>query len=169
MKTIVFSLFISLAAILMVSCDKLEDQTKSPLDRFLSDVSHEWVVDSMRVIEYSYIPGTPAIIALSRDTLYPLTKMVFTTNEGRTEGVIKQTTITNGIAKEDEIHWRYVDELSIDLVYQNPNTNTYNISVRYDITELSDHTFRLYREENLVSVLNGSQYGILKKIIRMHR
>jgi len=169
MRTIIFSVFISLAAILMISCDKLDDLTKSPLDRFLSDISHEWIVDSMRVVEYSYIAGNPPIIALSRDTLYPLTKMVFTTNEGSAEGVVKQTTMTNGIAQENEIHWRYVDDLSIDLVYYNPNTDTYNISVRYDITEFSDHTLRLFRDENLVSEQYGAQYGILKKTIRMHR
>jgi hypothetical protein len=169
MKTLIFSLFISLAAILMVSCDKLDDLTKSPLDRFLSNVSHEWIVDSMRVVEYSSIPGNPPKITLERDTLYAVTKMVFTANEVGAEGVVIQTKMTNGIAQKKEIHWRYVDEISFDLVYYNPNTDTYNISVRYDITELSDHSFRLYRDENLVSDLYGSTYGILKTTIKMHR
>ncbi len=52
MKIIIFSSYISFAAIVMISCNKLDDLTKSHLDRFLSDISHEWIVDSMRVVEY---------------------------------------------------------------------------------------------------------------------
>lgn len=169
MKITFLSLFIAIAASTMVGCDKLNDITKSPLEKFMSDLTHEWTVDTMRVIEYAYLPGTPPQTLLSRDSLYPVTNMVFTANEVSAEGVVMQTTLINGSPDVKEIHWRYVDEISIDLVYYNPNTYTYNVSVRYDITELTDKSFRLYRYENLVSEQNGAKYGELKKIIRLHR
>lgn len=147
-------------------CQKIKDITKSPLEKFMSKLCHEWTVNSYNVKEYSSNQNGSA---LTKDTLLPITKMTFTQKDGSAEGDVVYTSVSKEVTTTETQRWRYVDDIQIDLVYDNPAYNIIGLSTRYDITELTDNAFKFKRDENLVSTSNGAKYGELHTTVDMRR
>ena len=78
-RRILLALSFPLLVVTISGCNLFEDLTKSDLEKDLSNLAKEWIVDSVRVREYGYIQTTsaPPQIPLVRDTLLPITKMNF--------------------------------------------------------------------------------------------
>jgi hypothetical protein len=168
-KTYILSLVVVALAI-NSGCQKIKDLGKSPLEKFMSKLCHEWTVNSYNVKEYSSPQSTSqSANTLVRDTLLPRTKITFTQKEGSAEGSVVYTSVSKGITTTETQRWRYVDDIQIDLVYDYPAYNIIGLSTRYNITELTDKAFKFKRDENLVSTSNGAKYGELYTTVDMKR
>jgi hypothetical protein len=152
-------LYFSALVLALSSCNLLD--TKTELEKTREKVAQDWVVDSVRVREYGFIPGTPAQFPLAKDTLLAITRMKFSQSAGSLKSALLQTTVVKGKTNQIEIFWSSQKSNSISLYYSNPNTFVYDIEVIYDIVELTDSKFHFKRSENLVSNNNGAQYGRL--------
>jgi hypothetical protein len=142
--------------------------TATDLEKDLEKLAQDWTVDSVRVREYGFIPGTPAQFPLAHDTLLPIVRMNFFKTEGSLKDDLIQTSLVNGNEVETELFWAALRTDYVSLFYYNPNTGDYSVEVIYDVVKLSDSRFHLKRSANLMAD-NGAQYGRLDTDYYMHR
>ncbi len=166
LKRFLIALIYPLVFLTAAGCDLLDSETD--LDKDLKKITQEWIVDSVRVREYGFIPGTPAQFPLVHDTLLPIIHMNFLTTEGTTKDPLIQTSMVDDNEVEEEIFWSVLSTDYISLFYYNPNTADYSVEVIYDIEKLSDSRFHFTRSANLMAD-NGAQYGRLDTDYYLHR
>lgn len=168
-RRILLALSFPLLVVTISGCNLFEDLTKSDLEKDLSNLAKEWIVDSVRVREYGYIQTTsaPPQIPLVRDTLLPITKMNFLRDADAIGGALVQTSAEKGVQVVTELRWQYVDYLT--LYYPNPNIGLSDVDVIYNVVELTESKLHFTREENLVDQASGVRYGSLKRTFKMHK
>jgi len=168
-RRILLVLSIPLLVVTISGCNLFEDITKSDLEKNLSNLGKEWIVDSVRVREYGYIQTTsaPPQIPLVSDTLLPITKMNFLRDGDAVAGALIQTSVEKGVQVVTELRWQYVDYLT--LCYPNPNIGLSDVDVIYTVVELTENNLHFTREENLVDQASGVRYGSLKRTFKMHK
>jgi hypothetical protein len=166
LKRFLIALVFPLLFLTATSCDLLDSETD--LEKDLKKIAQEWIVDSVRVREYGFIPGTPAQFPLAHDTLLPIIRLNFVSTEGTTKDELIQTSMVDGAEVETELFWSSLRTDYVSLFYYNPNTADYSVEVIYDIEKLSASRFHLTRSANLVAD-NGAQYGRLDTDYYMHR
>ena len=134
-----FLLAFTFLLLVWISCDVLD--IKSDLEKQLSNIANERIVDSIRVRQYGFIAGTPAQTPLVGDTLLPVIRMKFISSpDGK--GDLIETSLVNGVEAPKGIQWR-LDPPYLRLYYLNPHTGVADIEIIYDKVELTDNKFHL--------------------------
>ncbi|TXE11225.1 hypothetical protein [Algoriphagus aquimarinus] len=163
------SLFLSASACDLI--DELKDE--NDIDKEVARITNEWTVDSVRVIEYGFVPG-PGLTneqqnPIVSNKLLPIVKMKFIRDPNSIAyvGKVIETSSENGVQTTKEYRWRY-DQPYIILLYPSPFSPN-DTEVIYNIEEISDKNFYFSRIENLVSNSNGGKYGSLKRSWKMRK
>jgi hypothetical protein len=175
MKKILFFLAIPSLFLFATSCDLIDElKDENDIDKELARIAtNTWTVDSVRVIEYGFVPGTGLTYEqqnpIASDKLLPIVKMQFIrdVNSIAYVGKVVETSRVNGVESIKEYRWRYNQPYFI-LIYPIPGTLD-NVEFIYDIKEISDNKFFFIREESLVSNTNGGKYGSLKTTFKLRK
>jgi hypothetical protein len=175
MKKFLFLLAIPSFFLFATSCDLIDElKDDNDIDKVAARIANEWTVESVRVIEYGFVPGSGLTFEqqnpIGRDTLLPVIKMRFFLDEGNIikEGKVIQTSSVKGVEQVKEFRWRY-DGTYLKLRYPNPNIGMVDVEVIFDIVEATDQKLHFTRYENLVSNSNGAKYGSARSTWKMQR